>query len=144
MFWDLWNQYKNYMIAGATVLVVIIVLAIIMISNWSASRDVIFMSDIKKVGYALEQYYEQHHAYPGPESGSGVSLNQPITLSDTGFGKPDGTIYYQGVIKSGKAAYQSDGQNYTISFKLHRRWSELGATGTKCTVTQGYVVRCGK
>lgn len=147
MFWDLWHQFKYYMIAGATVLVVIIVLSVIMITNWMASRDVILMTDIKRVSYGLEQFYEQHHSYPqgqGQGSGSGVDLTKQVTISDAGFGSADGTVYYQGEVTNGNASYQSDGQNYTISFKLRRKWSDLGATGRKCTVTQGYVVACGK
>jgi hypothetical protein len=156
MFWDLWHQFKYYMIAGTAVLVVVIVLSVIMITNWMASRDVIFMTDIKRVSYGLEQYYEQHHAYPleeekgvgnkeqGGQASGVLSLNRAITLSDAGFGTADGTVYYQGAVTNGTASYQSDGQNYTISFKLRRKWSDLGATGRKCTVTQGYVVACGK
>jgi hypothetical protein len=124
-----------------TVLVVIIVLSIIMISNWSASRDVIFMTDIKKVGYALERYYEEHHAYP---VASNIDLANHLQLSDAGFGSADGTIYYEGSVTSGKARYKSDGQDYTISFTLRRTWSDLGATGRKCTVTAGYSVHCGR
>lgn len=138
--WDFFNKYKFQIYAAAAILALFLLFLITGIYQNGQAKDAVLMAELQKVGYALEGYFGQHRAYPVAQD---LNLAGNLRLSDNGFGQPAGDLYYRGSVTGGRASYSSDGDDYTIDFKLRRRWPVVSVSDSKnCQITTNFKISC--
>jgi len=138
---EFYNKHRYYVYAGGLILVFLIVTIILLVNNTAKIRDIQAMSEIRQLSYGLESYYEEHWTYPRVNE---QDLRKGITLADNSSDQTAGKLYYQGKVPAVRATLTSDGSKYEIKFKLRKKWSIVGMQTRSCTVTNNYVIDCGK
>lgn len=138
--WETFYKYRFYVISLAIVFLSFAIIMSLWFAYASKANDVRLLSSLRSYSNGLEAYYEEHRSYP---VATNIPLGKNVIISDGGFGKVSGKVYYKGSLESG-AYYTGDGASYTISFRLAHTWSAQGLTGKKCTITSSFIIQCKK
>jgi len=133
---------KTKVILILILLAIIAGIFIIVRYNFSRSRDLVLVNQVKILADSLERYYDKFHTYPITTK---ISVEQIEIISSNGLNQTGDIVYFMPPAKwIDSASLISDGNNYYIDFNLSNSWPlwNLVKGGGICRVSTGIQMQC--
>ncbi len=140
----MFNYSKKIKIIGLIILAILVGLIIFMVYfNNNRSNDIVVFTQSKELAVALENYYDKFNTYPELEK---TATDYLTKLTNNGFNQEGDIIYWQGGYKwARQASLTSDGDSYTIRFRINNKWPMWGINTYKggiCTIASNINISC--